>query len=249
MTEHALGAANAAPLPASATLACSQPLHDGKERPFTPRLLGRGEFKKRDVFRFFSPKEWRIVDLIGPFQLGYRLQLEFAPNATAVVERPRKLQVSDRLIELTFWWREPSGKEHFVLLVPDVDTIPGPDKHRRPRQMERLLASAAAAGIDLALVTEEQVQQKRARTELYYQLLGFVQSAKNLKSDLVLRHEVLAVASQFARVTVQQLESDLARYPRPHIYIVIAELIYLGVLATDATSRLLRSSLVWRVAP
>lgn len=248
MTEPVPGAANAAPPPLSTTPACSQPLHDGKERPFSPRLLGRGEFKKLDVFRFFSPKENRLVDLIGPFQLGYRLQLEFAPNVTAAVERPRRLQVSDRSLELTFWWREVSGREHFALLVPDADTVPAPDKHRRPRQMERLLNSAGSAGIDLKLVTEEQVQQKHARTELYYQLLGFVQSAKNLKSDLILRQEVLAVASQFARITIQQLETDLARYPRPHLYIVIAELIYLGALATDATSRLLRSSLVWRAA-
>lgn len=249
MTELILGAANAAPPPPSATAACSQPLHDGWDRPFKPRLLNRGEFKKLDVFRFFSCKEARLVDLIGPLQLAFRLQLEFAPNVTAVIERPRKLQVGDRLLELTFWWREISGREHFALLVPDADTVPGPDKHRRPRQMERLLNSAGAAGIDLELVTEEQVQQKRAQTELYFQLLGFVQSAKYLKSDLMLRQEVLAIASQFARITIEQLETDLARYPRAHLYIVVAELIFLGAIATDATGRLLRSSLVWRTAP
>lgn len=248
MTKPVIGAADAAPPSLSATAAFSQPLHDGLERPFKPRLLGRGEFKKLDVFRFFSCKEARLVDVIGPFQLAFRLQLEFTSNATAIVERPRRLQVSDKLLELTFWWRETTGREHFAFLVPDADTVPGPDKHRRPRQMERLLNSARAADIDLDLVTEEQVQQKRARTELYYQLLGFVQSAKSLKSDLILRQEVLAAASQFARITIEQLETDLARYPRPHIHIVVAELIYLGAIATDATTRLLRSSLVWRTA-
>lgn len=248
MTELTNGATSAVPTRISATAACSQPLHDGRERPFKPRLLSRGELKKLDVFRFLSCKEARFVDLIGPLQLAFRLQLEFASNVTAVIERPRKLQVSDRSIELTFWWREVSGREHFALLVPDADTVPGPDKHRRPRQMERLLNSAGAAGVDLQLITEEQVQQKRARTELYFQLLGFVQSAKNLKSDLILRQEVLVVVSQFARITIEQLETDLARYQRAHLYIVVAELIYLGAIATDATQRLLRTSLIWRTA-
>lgn len=249
MMEPVLRAADAAQVSLSAAAACRQSLHDGCERPFKPRLLSRGEFKKLDVFRFFSCKEARMVDVIGPLQLAFRLQLEFAPNVTAVVERPRKLQVSDRSLELTFWWRELTGREHFALLVPDADTVPGPDSRRQPRQMERLLNSAGAAGIDLELVIEEQIQQKRARTELYYQLLGFVQSGKKLESDLVLRQEVLAVVSQFARITIEQLETDLARYPRLHIYIVVAELLYLGAIATDATSRLFRSSLVWRTAP
>ncbi len=243
------GVANAAPPPLSMNAVCSQPLHDGWERPFKPRQLSRREFKRSDVFRFLSCKEARVVDVIGPFALAFRLQLEFDPNATAVVERPRKLLVSEKTIELSFWWRERSGREHFVLLVPDANTIPGPDKQRRPRQMERLLHSAREAGIDLQLVTEEQVQRKQARTELHFHLLGFVQSARSLKSDLVLRQEVMAAAAQFARIRIEQLETDLVRYPRLHIHIVVSELIYLGALATDATSRLLRSSLVWRTTP
>ena len=246
MTELASGAAEAAPSSPSVAAVCSRPLHDGQLRPYKARALTRGEFKKLDVYRFYSCKEGRPVDVVGPFQLAYRLQLEFSPDITAIVERPRKLQFSDSSLELNFWWRKTSGREHFALLVPDADTLPGPDKHRRPRQKERLLNAAGSAGIDLELVTEEQVQQKRARTELYFQLLGFVQSAKNLKSDLILRQEVLAVNSQFARITVEHLETDLAQYPRLHIHIVVAELIYLGAIATDATARLLRSSLIWR---
>ena len=222
------------------------PLHDGRERPFKPRLLGHKEFKRRDAYRFFSPKEGRPVDVCGPFELAFRLQLEFMPDITAITERPRKLSVGTTQVELTCWWRERSGRERFNLLIPDADTIPGSDGKRRPRQVERLRAAAADAGVALELVTEDTVKVKSARIELYHHLLGFVQSAQSLKSGLVIRQEVMAVVSLYPRVRVEQVTTELARLPEDAVHIVIAELIHLGAIETDATTRLCKQSLLWR---
>lgn len=224
----------------------AQPLHDGRDRPFKPRLLGSHEFKRVNVYCFVSPKEDRIVHIVGPYALGFRLQLEFDPTVTAVTERPRQLEVGGRTIELSFWWREHSGREHFALLIPDAETIPGTDGRRRPRQLERLRAAAQDSGIHLQLVIEQEVKDKSARTELYFHLLGFVQSARQLKSNLVLRTQVLQAVSIRDRCRVDQVATELARVPASHIHVVIAELIFLGALATDATSRLCQSSLIWR---
>lgn len=222
------------------------PLHDGRERPFTPRLLSHAEFKRRDAYRFISPKEGRIVDVCGPFELAFWLQLEFKPEVNAITERPRKLNVGTTLVELTFWWRERSGRERFALLIPDAETIPGSDGKRRPRQIERLRAAATDAGIVLELVTEDTVKLKTARIELYHQLLGFVQSARNLKSGLIIRQEVLSIVSLYPRIRVEQVTAELAHFPESSVHIVIAELIHLGAIATDAVSRLCQQSLLWR---
>jgi hypothetical protein len=211
-----------------------------------PRLLSHAEFKRRDVYRFISPKEGRAVDVCGPFELAFRLQLEFTPEVTAITERPRKLNLGTTPVELTCWWRERSGRERFALLIPDAETIPGSDGKRRPRQIERLRAAATDAGLGLELVTEDAVRLKTARIELYYHLLGFVQSARSLKSGLVIRREVLHVVSLYPRVRVEQVTTELARLPEDAVHIVIAELIYLGAIETDATARLCKQSLLWR---
>lgn len=222
------------------------PLHDGWERPFKPRALGHSEFKHRNVFRFLSPKEDRIVDVCGPLELAFRLMLEFDSAVCAVTERPRKLDVGKSTVELSCWWRDRSGRERFALLIPDANTVPGTDGKRRPRQIERLRAAAHDAGFVLELITEDAVRDKAARIELYHQLLGFVQSARLLKSGLVLRHEVLAVIGLYPRVRIEQLTHELGRFTEAHVHIVVAELLFLGAIETDAVTRLRQSSLVWR---
>lgn len=222
------------------------PLFDGRERPFAPRLLGYSEFRARDAHRLYSPKEGRPVDVCGPFELGYRLQLEFDPEVTAIVERPRKLDLGLSRIELTFWWRERSGRERFALLVPDSATLPGPDGTRRPRQIERLRAAAADASLTLEFVTEDAIKAKNARCELHFHLLGLVQSAQQLKAGLVVRQEVLRVVGLYPRVRLAQAVTDLAHLPANHVHLVVAELLHLGALQTDATARLTDHALLWR---
>lgn len=241
---HSKGAAQcAAPVRA---FDLATPLHDRRERPFKPRLIGHAEFKRRDAYRFISPKEGRAVDVIGPFELAFWLQLEFNPDVTAITERPRKVNVGTTPVELTCWWRERSGRERFALLIPDAETIPGGDGKRRPRQLERLRAAATDASIALDLVTEDSVKLKSARIELYHHLLGFVQSAQWLKSGLVIRQEVLAVVSLYPRTRVEQVTAELAKLSESAVHIVIAELIHLGAIETDATTRLCKQSLLWR---
>lgn len=239
------GAAEAAPQRSAAPVDLAAPLHNPHPRHFTARALVASERKRLDVFSFRSCKENRQVDVIGPLQLGFRLQLELNSTVTAVTERPRSVEVGGKQIELSFWWRHHTGREHFALLIPDKDTLPGPDGRRRPRQIDRLRLAAQDAGIDLQLVTEDQVREKEHRTELAFQLLPWVQSAAWLKADLVLRQEVFTAVRRYARCTIDQLQQDLAIFPASHVLIVVAELIYLGALDTDAERRLMRRSLIW----
>jgi hypothetical protein len=239
------GAADAAPKKDAAPADLASPLHNPHPRYFTARPLSASERKRLDVFSFRSCKENRQVDVIGPLQLGFRLQLEFNPTITAVTERPRSVEVGGRQIELSFWWRNQSGREHFALLIPDKDTLPGPDGRRRPRQVDRLRLAAQDAGIDLQLVTEDKVRDQENRTELAFQLLPLVQSAAWLKAGPVIRQEVIAAVRRYARCTIDQLLQDLAMYSASNVLIVVAELIYLGAIDTDARRRLMRRSLLW----
>jgi len=220
-------------------------LHNPHPRHFVARPLSASERKRLDIYSFLSCKENRQVDVVGPLQLALRLQLEFDPTVTAVTERPRYLDVGGKQIELSFWWRHHSGREHFALLIPDRDTLPGPGGRRQPRQIDRLRLAAQDAGIALKLVTEDEVRENAHRAELAFQLLPWLQSAAWLKSDLVMRQEVVATLRRYARCTIDQLQQELAMFPSNHVLIVVAELIYLGVVETDAKRRLVRRSFIW----
>lgn len=126
------------------------PLHDGRDGPFKPRLLGHAELRRRDVYRFMSPKEGRAVDVCGPFELAFWLTLEFTPDVTAITERPLRFDVGASPVELTCWLSERSGREQFGVLASDGDTIQGSDDKRPGRHVERMRAAAAVGASSLS---------------------------------------------------------------------------------------------------
>ncbi len=222
------------------------PPNDGQSRPYAPRPLSPPELKRLDIYMFGSPKEARVVAVHGPLQLAIRLQLEFDPQVTAVVERPRRLEVGLSSRELHFWWRYKSGREHYALVFSDEETTPGTDGRRRPREVERLRKAAEAAGIQLLLLTEDDILHPEMRTELCFHLLGFAQSVNSLDSAVVICHSVAQAMRLGIRMAIRDLGAELSHVPITHLRIAIAHLLHIGLLQTDAKRRMDDRSIIWR---
>lgn len=234
------------PFQGAASARSSDPLHNGTDRPLVPRELTPAQIKRGDIFTFFSPKENRTVTVHGPMQLAFRLQLEFDPAVVAVTERPRSILVGVDSMELHFWIQKRGGQELYANVIPNSQTIPGMDGKRRPRELDRLRSAAKDAGISLRLITEDELKAPRGRNELCYQLLGFCQSAKDLGNSLALRQEVAATTERSGRISTDELIHELRHHPRTHIQGVVAELLHIGFLLTDASPRMTGRSRIWR---
>ena len=247
MSNHATNPVS--PFQGVASARASDPLHNGTDRPLAPRELTAGEIKRGDIFTFFSPKENRTVTVHGPLQLALRLQLEFDPSVAAVTERPRSIPVGLDSMELHFWFQRRGGQEIYANVIPNSQTVPGVDGKRRPRELDRLRSAAKDAGISLWLITEDELKAPGGRNELCYQLLGFCQSAKDLGSSLALRQEIAATIERSGSISADELIHELRHHPRTHIQGVVAELLHVGFLATDAFPRMTGRSRIWRADP
>jgi len=235
-----------APLQGDPSASHNSSPHDGHSRPHVQRPLSSSELKRLDVYMFGSPKEARVVAVHGPLQLAVRLQLEFDPQIVAVVERPRRLEVGLRSQELHFWWRHKNGREHYALVFSDEDTIPGTDGRRRPREVDRLRQASQTAGMQLHLLTKDEILRPAMRTELCFHLLGFTQSLGSLDSAVGICHSVAQVMQSGTKLAVRELNAELSHIPVSQLRIVVAHLLHIGYLQTDALHRMNDRSIIWR---
>jgi hypothetical protein len=234
------------PAAVSGAIDPSGSLHQPGPRPFEPRIYGRREFEKRDVYGFLSIKEARPVEVDGLPAIAVALALECDPHIACYTERPRTLPLGDKNTELHFWVRYASGFEQFLLLVPDADCVQTAGGIPRPRETERWQAMARDAGLQLRFVTEHDVRVAGATIAQHNRLLAFAQVAQSLGNRLALRARILASVEQHSRARVDQLEAALIPFDSADVQAVICELICLGILDFDREQELTRRSVIAR---
>ena len=222
------------------------PTFDPTPRPCQGRALTQHQLERLDVYGYESVKERRHIHVVGLHAAAVALSLEFDPKVTAFVERPRTLQVADQEHELHFWVRYRDGREQFLMLVPDAQTVVVPGGMRQARERVRLGDAARSAAISMRLVTEDETLRTGVRTASHLLLLPFVQIAQTLDNRLALRTRIIGVLEQTPRYRIAQLEQALSGYCPADVHAVLAELIYLGAVDMDCAAPISRGSLVWR---
>ena len=221
-------------------------LHDGHPRPVNPRTFGRREFERRDIYGFRSVKENRAVEIDGLLALSVALSLECDPKVSAYVERPRKLSVVDKTLELDFWVRHRTGREEFLLLISENECVFNPGGTRSPRESARMADAASAASINLRCITEFDVRLAGQLLTVHNRILAFTQVAQTLDNCLALRVRLLDYFTHVGRARIDQVEVALAPLPTSDLHAVICELICLGALAFDPSYGLTRHTVVER---
>jgi hypothetical protein len=221
-------------------------LHDGSSRPVKPRTFGRREFERRNVYGFLSIKERRAIEIDGLPALSVALSLECDPQISAYVERPRKLSVLDKNLELDFWVRHKSGREEFLLVVSEAECVSNPGGTRSPRESGRLTEAASAASINLRCVTEYDVRIEGGRLMVRNRLLAFTQVAQTLANGLAIRTRVLEYFARADRARIDQVEQALAPLTPSDLHAVICELVCLGALTFEPAHGLTRHTVIER---
>lgn len=213
--------------------------------PFEPRELTRKEQRKDDLYLFTSPKLGRTVAVIGALALAQALELDFVTGTAGYVERPRRLEYGEGELELTFWRRERTGREQFLLLVPNASReLENESRRRRHRHSRAIIDAANAAGISLEFVFEDDVVAKAASIGTWFRLLPYVQTGLALPHRASIRDRLLEAFDAQARMTVMQVEAALTGLHAADVRAVMCSLIHSGELVIDPTRPLSRYTVV-----
>lgn len=216
--------------------------------PYASRLLSPRELKKLDVYSYLSPKEGRLVRVVG-LSLIVALRLEFSPDVSRYVERPRRLNCNGQVHELSFWYRERNGRERCVMVVPHTSSSVDATGRRQHRHAQLLLEAAERASVPLRFEAEAQLLEEKPQSQARLRMLPMVQTALRLNNRLPLRQRILEFSGRLERFRLSQLVKALEGYAPADVRAVACDLIHIGRLQLDVTAPLSDGSLMWRTAP
>lgn len=218
-----------------------RPVHTA---PFKARQLTRNERRDEDLYAFQSPKERRLVEVIGVPAFCLALLLEFNPRISTYVERPRTLVTPASRLELSFWIQDRHGRERFLLIVPTAESLPAQGGRRTHRRAEALLEAASAASIQILFISEPDLLEQRARIAQALRMLPYVQDVQRLPHRLYLRERVLSLLATSPRVRFSQVEQSLSDFVASDVRAVLCDLIHQGDLVLDLEATLTMNSIV-----
>lgn len=198
--------------------------------PYSPRVLNRGERSRRELFVYFSPRNQRIATIADMVNVALALQFEFDPTLTHYVERPRRLQLSDKQdIDITFWTCNRKGEERFYLLIPSSGTVGSTTGTLAIRDRSALDAAAQRQGLVLHYVTEEELLASRIWLATAFELLPLLWLYGRLLHRSMIRARIDGLMRNVERMNLSSLVAALD-YEAIHVRAVVAAMVHEGVL-------------------
>ncbi|EMB2829551.1 hypothetical protein [Stenotrophomonas maltophilia] len=200
------------------------------------------------MFVFQSPRNGRVVTVADASAFAYALLLEFDPTVRIYVERPRQLQVTSKTrIDLSFWSERNDGSERFDLIVPatlimqsTTGSMPLPGK-------QDLVEIGTRNGVNLTLVTEQELASQLSQIALAYELLPLVWDSGRISARAAIAEQIKALLERAARLNLLSLAAALPYTPN-QVRATVAWMVHQGVVhlidhtpgASDAVLELVR---------
>ncbi|MCD9127676.1 hypothetical protein [Luteimonas fraxinea] len=216
--------------------------------PFRPRLLSLRERKSKDTYSFLSPKLDRIVEVVEPSRAQMAIEFEFDPAVLDFAERPRRLSVGQRDVELDFFTLERNGRERFWLFVPNAECYEPGSPRRVHRESTALVDAANNAHLALEFTFEADLIKRRSRFNQSLHLLPYAQDAMFLENRESLKEQLRTGLQALQRASIDQLWTLLAGFHRADVTAAIANLVHGGELIIVGGRALDRLSVVERRA-
>lgn len=214
--------------------------------PIQARALTLNERKRKDAYSYLSPKLERVVEVIDPLRAQMALEFEFDPDVTGFAERPRRLDVSGREVELDFFSRERSGRERYWLFVPDAECCEPASPRRRHREAVAFVDAANRAHLALEFVFEVDLLKRRGRFNELVRLLPYAQDALFLENREPLKDHLRGALETTQRASIDQLWAMLAGFHRADVMAAIADLVHAGECEIAGARALDRLSIIER---
>lgn len=219
--------------------------HTPNENPFQPRRLTHAEEKRLDLYYYHSPKnDGRLISVVEPCRLAIALELEFDPEVTSYVERPRTISVTGTKVELCFWIRYRNNAERFVAFRRQPKpTVPA--LRAEERFCSILLSDSKAASMTLEIRKPSSILASRVANATRLELLPYVQAAAGLDGIDVFLRAILNHMSSNPKSSFYAIERTLCGpFDWRDVRSATCLLIHRGVLEVDFGQKLKVSSAV-----
>lgn len=213
--------------------------------PHVPRPLSPRELRVQDTYAFRSPKNGRVVTVVDPARLALALALEFNPEITRYVERPRTLTVAERPVELCFWQEMTTSEERYDLLTNQKESTVHAVRHAE-RQTALTFEAAASAGVTLRIRKFSHFLSERNANTGRLQLLPYVQASRDLLNGPAVEQAVNQHLSVIPRTSFYAIERALAAFKPCDVRAQVCTMIHRGALCIDLTTHLTLGSMLWR---
>lgn len=201
-----------------------------------PRTLTLKERKREDIYCYRSPKLERTVEITGAPAFLQGLRFEFDSAVPVYCERPRKLPVGERAIELSFGISDARGAVSYchVLSSNAKDLVTA----QRLRRQREIVAAAAQAEIALELVDQAQLLGRSAEIGNYLRLLPDVQAARRLPELATLCDRILERYAVPGCLSAAQVIASLPNVEPSRVRCAVSHLLHAGQLTFERSGEL-----------
>lgn len=172
--------------------------------------------RRQNVFKFYSPKCQREVEVESFVEYIVWLSYEFDANTTFMCERPGELvaPVDGKSQKYTpdLFVRTANDEEYLIEAKKDEDLVESDCDDRVPKRWPIISAIADHYGLPLRVVTDLDFSDRQISVANWREALPYA-ADESLRPRYPLRESVLSLFSEFQQLTLGEISSSLPDWP------------------------------------